>query len=162
MTGLPGQTPNQTAGRDGPTLSDAAVAAAVEHALAQARKEDVAPKAVIGNSPAVDQPGRAAMSRRATDASVMMIAGGFLGVCLGGAVSAVLYFSGKADPTVVGLIVAAPPVTFFSVGGVVKKIKRLVPDEHHHHYKGAVYQDNRVDHSSHESKTIGINAKTHN
>ena len=76
---------------------------------------DPTPAPRIGTAPPVQQPGRPAMSQRATDASVMMIASGFLSLCVGGAGSALLYFSGIANPIVVGLLTAAPPVAFLSI-----------------------------------------------
>ncbi|HKT04468.1 MAG TPA: hypothetical protein VJT31_33550, partial [Rugosimonospora sp.] len=95
----------------------------------------------IGSTPAVPQEGRAPMSSKATDDSVRMLAGGFLTLCAGAAVSAVLYFSRGADETVVVTLCAAPPAAFLSLGALVKKIKRLVPDETHHHYNGPVSQE---------------------
>lgn len=100
----------------------------------------------VGDAPPVDQPGRPAMSSRATDASVMMIAGGFLSICLGAAVSGVLYFSGKADQTVVIALCAGPPVTFLALKSLVKGVKRaVVPDVHNHTYTGPVHQQQHTD-----------------
>lgn len=102
----------------------------------------------VGDTPPVDQPGRAAMSSKATDASVMMIAGGFLSLCLGGAVSAVLYFSGTANETVILYMAAGPPVTFLALKGLVKGVKRAaVPDVHINNYNGPVRQEHRTTNS---------------
>lgn len=102
---------------------------------------DDTPIPEVGSSPPVAQPGRPPMSGRAADASVMMITGGFLSLCLGAAVSGVLYFSGGANPVVVSLICAGPPLAFLSIRGVIKSLKQALPDEIHHHYEGTVYQD---------------------
>ncbi|KOU62105.1 hypothetical protein ADK57_25910 [Streptomyces sp. MMG1533] len=97
----------------------------------------------IGTAPPVEQPGRPSMTPQATGASVMMIAAGWLSLCLGAAVSAVLYFSHGANETVVIALCAAPPVTFFSLGALVKKVKQAAPDVINNHYNGPVHQDQR-------------------
>lgn len=99
----------------------------------------------VGDAPPVDQPGRPPMSSRATDASVMMIAGGFLSLCLGAAVSGVLYFSGNANETVVIALCTGPPATFLALKSLVKGVKRAVmPDVHNHHYNGPVRQEHHT------------------
>lgn len=117
---------------------------------------DETPVPRYGTAPPVEQPGRPSMTPQATGASVMMIAGGFLSLCLGTAVSAVLHFSHGANETVVITLCAAPPAAFLSLGALVKKIKRVLPDEHHHHYNAPV--DQRTVHTS----TRGVWAKTTN
>lgn len=109
-----------------------------------------------GDAPPYQQPGRPAMSQRAVDASVLLIAGGWFTLCLGAAASAVLYFSGKANPMVVGFLVAALPATFFTLGGLVKKARHLPPREVHNH--GPVYQTNNEDHST--SKHYSLTTKS--
>lgn len=157
MTGLPEPTPAATAaGQAANPLTDAVIQAAVENAIDQARRHETTPQVVIGTAPPVAQPGRPPMSARATDASAMMIAGGFLSLCLGAAVSAVLYFSGTANETVVIAICAAPPATFIAAKGLLKGMRQAAPDEIHNHYSGHVYQDQRTTHSS----TRGVWAKT--
>ncbi|WP_405673214.1 hypothetical protein [Streptomyces sp. NBC_01530] len=97
----------------------------------------------VGDTPPVDQPGRPAMSGKATDASAMMIAGGFLSLCIGGAVSMVMYFSGKADPTVIISLCAGPPATFIALKSLIKGAHRAaMPEVHNHHYNGPVQQRN--------------------
>ncbi|WP_369211336.1 hypothetical protein [Streptomyces flavofungini] len=119
---------------------------------------DHTPTPMIGTAPPVPQPGRPPMSQRATDASAMMVAGGFLSLCLGAAVSAVLYFSGSANPVVVGLICLAPPAVFLSARGLLKSFRSAAPLEIHNHYEGTVHQDQRTVHTS----TRGVWAKTTN
>lgn len=100
----------------------------------------------VGDTPHVDQPGRPSMSPGATDASVMMIAGGFLSVCLGAAISGVLYFSHGANETVVITLCAAPPAAFLSFGALVKKVKKAaVPDVHNHVHNAPEYHETRID-----------------
>ncbi|GGM06119.1 hypothetical protein GCM10010099_22830 [Streptomyces cinereus] len=97
----------------------------------------------IGDAPPVDQPGRPSMSPRATDASVMMTAAGFLSLCLGAAVSAVLHFSGDANQTVVITLCVAPPATFLALRSLFKSAKQAMPDEIHNHISGDVHVDQR-------------------
>jgi hypothetical protein len=89
----------------------------------------------------VEQSGRPPMSQQATGASVMLIAGGFFSLCLGAAVSAVMYFSQAANETVVITLCAAPPALFLSLGALMKRLRKVAPDEHHHHYEAPVFQD---------------------
>jgi hypothetical protein len=122
---------------------------------------DASPVPVIGSAPPIPQPGRPPMSEKATDASVMMTAAGFLSLCLGGAVSAVLHYSGGANETVVICLCAAPPATLLALGRLLRRAKEVVeaaPVEQHHHYSGPVHQDQRTTHSS----TRGVWAKTNN
>lgn len=148
------------AGQAAPTDADREAArrliAALDELPTSFRDDTPVPK--IGDALPVQQPGRPAMSERATDASVMMIAGGFFSLCLGAAVSAVLHYSGHANPVVVGLICATPPIAFFSIRGLVKSLKQALPAEIHNHYEGTVYQDQRNVHTS----TRGLWAKTNN
>ncbi|MFJ9662855.1 hypothetical protein ACIRPR_33510 [Streptomyces griseoflavus] len=104
---------------------------------------DDTPLPVVGDTPPVAQPGRPPMSQKATDDSVRMISAGFLTLCAGGAVSGVLYFSGQADPTVIGLMAATPvgiAVPILALSSLVKRAKNAAPDVHHHHYAGHVDQ----------------------
>jgi len=172
MNALPEPRPNLTAGQrklspqtqqmldelEGVySRPDAAVDADVDRSIERGRQAGTSPHVVIGSNPAMAQPGRTPMSQRATDASVLMISAGFLSVCLGGAISAVLYFSAKADPTVLTIFGATPPATFLSLGALIKKSRRTTPAEVHNHYDGAyIHQD----HSRHSSKTNGLWATT--
>ncbi|MGW4603713.1 hypothetical protein ACWENS_10630 [Streptomyces sp. NPDC004532] len=132
-----------------PAMTDAEAAVEARRIIADAYRptsyRDTTPTPTIGTSPPVAQPGRPPMSQKATDASAMMIAGGFLSLCLGGAVSMVLYFTSKADPTVIVSLCAAPPAAFIALKGLVKGLKSAaMPDIHNHHYSGPVTQTNRT------------------
>jgi hypothetical protein len=122
------------------------------------RDDSLPATSTIGPTPPVPQPGRPPMSQKATDASALMVTGGFATLCLGAAVSAVLHYSGQADPVVVGCICGAPPAVLLALSRLVKRAKGALPDEHHHHYDGPVYQDQR----NVQSKTTGLIAKTNN
>lgn len=158
MNQLPEQ-PAETAGQ--PALDDQArmFLAAVEDAMRTPTSyRDDSPVPAIGSAPPVEQPGRPAMSKGATDASVLMMAGGFLSLCLGAAVSAVLHFSGNANETVVIAVCAGPPAGFLALKSLVKGIKQAAPDTHHHHYNGNVHQD----YSTVNTNTRGVWAHTRN
>jgi hypothetical protein len=151
MSVLPEPTPTApAAGQTTSPLTDAVISAAVDNAIHESRRRSTSPPA--------RKPDRPAMTPQATGVSVMMIAGGFLSLCLGTAVSAVLHFSHGANETVVITLCAAPPAAFFSLGALVKKVKQAAPNEIHNHYDGPVYQDQRNVHSS----TRGVWAKTNN
>jgi hypothetical protein len=115
---------------------------AVNEALeAPTAYRDDTPLPAIGDTPPVAQPGRPPMSAKATDDSVRMISAGFLTLCAGGAVSGVLYFSGQADPTVIGMMAAAPvglAVPILALSRLVKRAK--ASGDVHHHYNGHVDQ----------------------
>lgn len=170
MSHLSEPTPNApAAGQATPTAADRAQAARLLAALDELTTQQ--PTAVriddpaipshrdgprIGDTPPVPQPGIPPMSATAVDTSVKMIAGGFLSLCLGGAVSLVLYTSGKADPTVVGLMAAAPPAAFLSLKALIKGVKRAaMPEIHNHIHNGPAYHENHIDQRrSITSKTI--------
>lgn len=100
----------------------------------------------IGDAAPVAQPGIPPMTAGAVDTSVKMIAAGFLSLCLGGAVSAVLYFSHHANETVVFTVCAAPPAALLSLKTLVKSAKKAgVPDVHNHVHNGPSYHETNVD-----------------
>lgn len=162
MNRLPEPTPTAPAAGQAPNpLTDSVISAAVEHAIEKAKRNDTSPEAVIGTAPPVAQPGRPPMSEKAADASVMMIAAGFLSICLGAAVSGVLYFSGNANETVVIAICTAPPVTFVALKSLVKSAKQATPAEIHNHYTGTVHQDQRTTHTANNGVWVKNSNRNH-
>lgn len=160
MHQLPEPPAAPAAGQPTP-LADAVIEAAVENAIEKARRHDTTPEVVIGNTPPVPQPGRPAMSEKATDDSVRMIAfGGMtLMMCAGGGI--VMVASEFADPTVIGMICAAPIALAFPIwalGRFAKSLKGALPEQHQHTYNGPVYQDQRTQ----QTKTSGLWARTDN
>lgn len=157
----PQQPAAETAGQPtGGSLSDAVIQAAVRDTIRQTSFRDETPVPAIGNALPVPQPGRPPMSEKATDDSVRMIAAGFLTLCAGGAVSGVLYFSGQADPTVIGMMAAVPAglaVPILALSRLVKRVKETTT-ETHHHYNGTVVQDQ----SQINTTTRGLWAHTRN
>ena len=134
-----------TAGQ--PNLTDAILEAAVDNAIAEARRHDATPQAFIGNTPPVIQPGKAPMSETAANVSGVMVASSLPILALGGAATGILWASGHADPTVVGCIVAAPAalaVPLLALSRLVKRAKETVeaaPPIIHQHYTGTVHQE---------------------
>lgn len=134
--------------------------AAVDEALAHKATSyrDDTPLPVVGAAPPVAQPGRPPMSQGATDASVLMLAGGATTTMIGGTTAVVMYVSQYANPVVCALVFGAPAVLVLALGRLVKRAKGVLPDEHHHHYEGPVYQD----HHSTTNQTKAVIAKTIN
>jgi len=158
----PQQPTAEAAGRpSGGSLTDAVIEAAVRDTIRQTSFRDDTPVPAIGDALPVPQPGRPPMSQKATDDSVRMISAGFLTLCAGGAVSGVLYFSGQADPVVIGMMGAVPvglAVPIFALSRLVKRAKQTAPDVHHHHYNGDGHQDYRQT----TTNTRGVIAHTRN
>jgi len=102
------------------------------------------------------------MSQRATDASRLMLAAGMATVPPGLIAIGILVASEHADPTVIGMICAAPAalaVPILAVASVLRRAKAVVeaaPATHHHHYNGT------VDQRSINSRTRGVIAHTRN
>ncbi|WP_409236713.1 hypothetical protein [Streptomyces sp. PA5.6] len=117
---------------------------------------DPTPVPVHGDAPVVVQPGRPPMSQGATDASVLLLAGGATTVMVGGTAGALMYVSQFADPIVCGLVFGAPTALVLALARLARRAKPA-PDIHHH-YAGPVHQDRRTVHS----RTSGVWAKTTN
>ncbi|MEU8487415.1 hypothetical protein [Streptomyces sp. NPDC048641] len=117
---------------------------------------DDTPVPAHGTTPPVAQPGRPPMSQGATDASVLMLAGGTATAMVGGTAAVLMYVSQFADPVVCGLVFGAPTALVLALARLAKRAKPA-PDIHHH-YEGPVYQDRRNVHS----RTTGVWAKTNN
>jgi hypothetical protein len=104
------------------------------------------------------------MSQKATDASALMLSAGVASIPLGAALTGVLWASGHADPTTLGIIAAAPASLAIPILALTRLAKRAketaeaAPPVHHHHYNGNVHQQTvNVD-----STTRGLWARTHN
>jgi hypothetical protein len=117
---------------------------------------DHTPIPARGDAPPVAQPGRPPMSRGATDASVLMLAGGTATAMVGGTAAVLMYVSQFADPIVCGLVFGAPTALVLALARLAARA-RPAPDIHQH-YEGPVYQDQRNVHTT----TRGVWAKTNN
>ncbi|WP_447038924.1 hypothetical protein [Streptomyces sp. DSM 118878] len=145
-------------GATGAGLSEAQAATEAARIIADAYRptayRDETPVPAYGDTPAVAQPGRPPMGQGATDASVLMLAGGTTTVMVGGTAAGLMYISQFADPLVCGLVFGAPTALLLALARLARRAK---PEpEIHHHYEGPVHQDRRTVHS----RTNGVWAKT--
>jgi hypothetical protein len=156
MTVLPEPTPTAPAAGQAHLDTQAAqMLAAIEDAMRTPTSyRDDNPIPAIGSAPPVLQPGRPAMSQGATDASVMMLAGGATTVMVGGTAAVLMYVSQFADPIVCALVFGAPTALVLAISRLVKRAKPE-PDVHHH-YSGPVDQRHV------QTTTRGVWAKTNN
>ncbi|MFD3562471.1 hypothetical protein ACFWVU_22750 [Streptomyces sp. NPDC058686] len=141
-------------------MSEAEAAAEARRIITDAYRptayRDDTPVPAHGDTPPVAQPGRPPMSQGATDASVLMLAGGTATAMVGGTAAVLMYVSQFADPVVCGLVFGAPTALVLALARLAKRA-RPAPDVHHH-YEGPIYQDRRNVHS----RTTGVWAKTNN
>ncbi|MGW7617400.1 hypothetical protein ACWGLG_16340 [Streptomyces antimycoticus] len=115
----------------------------------------------IGTTPPVPQPGIPPMSVRTTETVRAVMFASLATVPPGLIAIGILVASQHADPTVIGMICAAPAaiaVPILALARLMRRVKDTLPTEQHHHYNGPVYQDQRNIHS----KTSGVWAKTNN
>ncbi|MFF7641504.1 hypothetical protein [Streptomyces canus] len=120
---------------------------------------DTSPLPAYGDMPPVVQPGVPPMSQRAVDASRLMLTAGLATVPPGLIAIGVLVASREADPTVIGMICAAPAavaVPVLALARLFRRIGEAAPDEYHHHYSGPVHQEHTTTH------TRGLFASTRN
>jgi hypothetical protein len=151
MYDLPEPPAATAAGQAANPLTDAVIKAAVDNAIHESRRDSTTPPA--------RKPERPAMSSKATDDSVRMIAFGgmFLMVSAGGGI--IMVASDFADPTVIGMICAAPAVLALPILALARLARRAKPEpEIHHHYTGPVHQDQR----NVENKNTGVWVKNTN
>jgi hypothetical protein len=156
MTVLPEPKPTAPAAGQAHLDTQAAqLLAAIEDAMRTPTSfRDDSPVPTIGTAQPVQQPGRPAMSQGATDASVMMLAGGATTVMVGGTAAVLMYVSQFADPIVCALVFGAPTALVLAISRLVKRAKPE-PDVHHH-YNG------NVDQRHVQTTTKGVWAKTNN
>ncbi|WP_019056435.1 hypothetical protein [Streptomyces prunicolor] len=154
----PETTPGHT--QTDPGMTDAEAASEARRIIADAYRptayRDDTPVPARGDTPPVAQPGRPPMSQGATDASVLMLAGGVTTTMVGGTAAVLMYVSQFADPLVCALVFGAPTALVLALARLLKGAKPA-PDIHQH-YDGPVYQDQRTIHT----RTTGVWAKTDN
>ncbi|MFF4752276.1 hypothetical protein ACWD5R_29320 [Streptomyces sp. NPDC002514] len=164
----PDTTPNTT--RPDTGMSDDAATAEARRIIHEAARDlaqtptahrDTTPLPRYGDTPPVPQPGIPPMTQRATDASRLILTTGLATVPPGLIAIGLLLASGQADPTVVGMICAAPAavaVPILAIARLLRRAKDAMPDVHHHHYTGSVTQQ----HTTQTTHTHGLIARTHN
>ncbi|MFI7009884.1 hypothetical protein [Streptomyces sp. NPDC050145] len=99
---------------------------------------DDTPVPHVGTTPPVAQPGRPPMSQGATDASVLMLAGGGATSMVGLTTAVLMYASQYADPVVCAIVFGAPTALVLALARLAKKAKPA--PEIHQHYTGHVDQ----------------------
>ncbi|MFM9446906.1 hypothetical protein [Streptomyces acidiscabies] len=163
--------PDTTPTPPGTGMSDDTAAAEARRIIADAERlaaalptsyRDTTPLPAHGDTPPVAQPGIPPMSQRAVDASRLMLTAGLATVPPGLVAIGVLVASRQADPTVIGMICAAPAAVAVPVLALARLFTRAreatpdAPDTHHHHYNAPVTQESTTTH------TRGVFARTHN
>ncbi|MFJ2961188.1 hypothetical protein ACIPIC_02625 [Streptomyces collinus] len=120
---------------------------------------DQTPVPRYGDAPPVPQPGIPPMSQRTTETARAVMFCSLATVPPGLIAVAVMVASEHANPTVIGMICAAPAaiaVPILALARLLRGAKDLPPAEVHHHYSGHV--DQRTVHT----KTTGLWARTNN
>jgi hypothetical protein len=169
MYDLPEPTPTApAAGQADNPLTDSVMQAAVRDFITQTSYRNNDPDVPshedgprVGTTPPVQQPGIPAMSARTTEITRSVMYASMATVPPGLIAVAVMVASEHANPTVIGMICAAPAaiaVPILALARLFRSAKEAEPDVHHHSYSGPVYQDQRNVHSS----TRGVWAKTNN
>ncbi|GGW98812.1 hypothetical protein [Streptomyces chartreusis] len=101
----------------------------------------------IGTAAPVDQPGRAAMSKQATDDSVRMICFGGMILLTGAGIGIVMVASDYANPTVIGVFFGGLAALALAAARLLRRAGEAAPAEIHQHYSGNVYQQHSETHS---------------
>lgn len=118
----------------------------------------------IGKVPPVAQSGIPPMSARTVEVTRAVMYCSLATVPPGLIAVAVMVASEHANPTVIGMICAAPAaiavpiLALKALMGSAKQVVEAAPAVHHHTYEGAVYQDQREI----RSKNTGVWVKTNN
>lgn len=145
-----------TAGQSANPLADAVMQAAVDNFIHESRRDSMSPPQLRADIPA--------MSARTTEITRAVMYCSLATVPPGLIAVAVMVASEHANPTVIGMICAAPAALAVPILAIArllrgaKDVAQAAPPEIHQHYTGHVYQDQRSTHSS----TRGVWAKTVN
>ncbi|GGW81050.1 hypothetical protein [Streptomyces griseoloalbus] len=137
---------------------DPKLIAAVEEAMRQPTSyRDDSPLPAYGSTPPVPQPGVPAMSQQATDIGRAAMYCGLATVPPGLVAVAILVASEHADPTVIGMICAAPAALAVPIFALARLFRSAKPEpEVHQHFHGP------VTHQTTNSRTSGVWAKSIN
>lgn len=125
---------------------------AVNEALAEQLTfhRDDTPLPRYGTTPPVPQPGVPPMSHRTTEIARAVMFGSLATVPPGLIAVAVMVASEHANPTVIGMICAAPAaiaVPILALARLMRRAGEAAPAEQHHHYSGPVHQHTQTVHS---------------
>lgn len=141
-----------------------AVEAVLAAEMAKTSYRDDTPLPTIGSTPPVAQPGIPPMGQQATDIGRAAMYCGLATVPPGLIAIGVIVASEHANPTVIGMICAAPAalaIPILAVAGLLRRAKEVVevaPPTVHNYYSGPVTQDSR----SITTSTRGVIANTRN
>ncbi|GAP46894.1 hypothetical protein [Streptomyces azureus] len=120
---------------------------------------DQTPLPRYGDAPPVPQPGIPPMSQRTTETARAVMFCSLATVPPGLIAVAVMVASEHANPTVIGMICAAPAaiaVPILALARLLRRAGQAAPAEIHQHYTG------HVDQRTVQTKTTGLWAKTNN
>ncbi|MEU8883878.1 hypothetical protein [Streptomyces hydrogenans] len=128
----------------GPEATEGTGVQPLAPALAYFRDDSPVPS--VGDALPVAQPGRPPMSPRATDASVVMLAGGAGVLMAGGGAGFALWALAGVSPVTLALAVGAPVAVVAALARLVRSAgqaaAQAAPVTHHHTYVGPVTQTN--------------------
>ncbi|MBE8471631.1 hypothetical protein [Streptomyces justiciae] len=137
-------------------VADAEARRIIDDAYRPTAYRDHTPIPAHGDTPPVAQPGRPPMSQGATDASIVMLAGGTATTMVGGTAAVLMYVSQFADPIVCGLVFGAPTALVLALARLATRAKPA--PEIHQHYTGPIHQEQHHTHTT----TRGVWARTNN
>lgn len=152
MTVLPEPPAAPAVGQATNPLTDAVIRAAVDNLVHEARRESTSPPA---------QREVPAMSARTTETARAVMFCSLATVPPGLVAVAVMVASEHANPTVIGMICAAPAaiaVPILALARLLRRAGQAAPAEIHQHYTGPVHQDQRKV----ENKNVGAWVKNTN
>ncbi|GFH34310.1 hypothetical protein [Streptomyces pacificus] len=136
------------------TQPDPHLIAAVEEALTTPTfHRDDTPLPRYGTTPPIPQPGAPPMSPRTTEVARAVMLGSLATVPPGLIAIGILVASEHANPTVIGMICAAPAAVAAPIWALARLVKASTKSEHHHHYTGPVRQQTVTSHSRWLGKT---------
>lgn len=140
------------------TQPDPKLIAAVEEAMRPPTSyRDDTPLPDYGPTPPVQQPGAPAMSARTTEITRAVMYCSLATVPPGLVATAILVASEHADPTVIGMICAAPAALAVPILAIAKLLRGAKPEpDVHQHFHGPVTQ------TTVHAKTSGVWARTNN
>jgi len=159
MTVLPEPKPTATAAGQA-HLDDQAtkLLAAVNEAMRPPTSfRDDSPLPAYGPTPPVPQPGMPPMSQQATDVGRAAVFCGLATVPPGLVAIGIMLASEHADPTVIGLVCAAPAALAVPILAIARLLRGARPEpEVHQHFHGP------VTHQTTHTRTSGVWARTDN
>ena len=145
-------------------IAEAFSAALDEATATPTAYRDHTPVPAIGTAQPVPQPGIPPMSQRATDIGRLIMYGSWATVPPGLIAIGIMVASERANPTIIGMICAAPAVLAVPILAIARLLRgarevvAAAPPEIHQHYSG--YVDQRSTHQN--TQTRGVIAVTKN